>query len=490
VKTGTLILLLSLPRLGQAQATPPIPARPEALVFKPVVYNPPRAEDYKVVLKNGMTVFVAEDKTLPLVNIHLMMRVGGYLDPAGKEGLAEFVGSQMRRGGTKSLAPEQLDERLDVLAALVGTHISATSGLASLNCLKDTLDESLKLFVEILREPRFDAERLTLAKEANLQEMRKRNDEAADIEQREWRVLVLGEDHFTNRFVTETSVNAITREDLVSFHKTYVHPAQMVASVSGSFDRAAILEKLEAAFAEWPTPQPKILPVPSATHPAPPGLYRIEKDVNQGRVSIGLPTVKREDPDSYALEVMNEILGGGGFTSRITKTVRSDEGLAYEAGSRLELGVYYPGDFRAVFQSKSESVSYATSLVLAEVEKIRTSPVTREELDTVKKSLIETFPSHFSTVGAAMGLFASEEFTGRSPEYLRTYRDKIAAVTPADVQRVAKDYLDPQKMIALVVGDQKAIDKGDSRHAVDLAGLFKGRVSLVPLRDPMTMKKP
>jgi zinc protease len=485
--------LLSRTLPAQVKAPPPpppaIPARPEALTFKPILYDPPRAEAYRVSLQNGMVVFIAEDKTLPLVNMVLHLRAGSYLEPPGKEGLAELTGSQLRRGGTKSLSAEQLDERLDVLATQVGTRISDTSGLASLNCLKDNLDTSLKTFVEILKEPRFQEDRIALAKDATLQEMAKRNDDAAQIERREWHVLLLGEKHFVNRFPTEASIKGLTRDDLVAFHKTFVHPSAMVAAVSGSFEKAEMLAKLEAAFSGWPTPPPAV-PLPPATiDPVAPGLYRIEKDVNQGRVSIGLPTVMRDSPDIYALEVMNELLGGS-FTSRITQAVRSNEGLAYQAGSVIDFGIYYPGSFRALFQSKSETVAYATELVLAEIKRMRVERVTASELDTIQKNLIETFPSHFATPGQAMGLFASDEFTKRSPEYLRTYRERIRAVTAADVQRVAQKYLEPEKMIILVVGAQKAIDAGDGKHRANLAELAGGRVTALPLRDPMTMRRP
>ena len=493
-KTLLSLLLAGSPLLAQVaqppspSAPPPIPARPEALVFKPIRYEPPRAEDFRTVLKNGMVAFIAEDKALPLVSVGLTMRLGSYLDPTGKEGLAEMVGAQMRRGGTKSLAPEALDERLDFLATTINVRIGETSGGAFMNCLRENLDESLKLFVEILRDPRFDQERLNLSRDASLQEMKRRNDDASAIEGREWHILLRGESHFTSRFTTEASLKSLTREDLVAFHKAFVHPGNMVAAVSGSFDKAEIVQKLEAAFEEWGGPKPVIPPIPEKTEPAPPGLYRVEKDVNQGRVSIGLPLVKRDSPDIYALEVMNEILGGSGFTSRITKTVRSDEGLAYEAGSGVDFGIYFPGAFRAVFQSKSESVAYATSLVYGEIEKMRSSPVSPQELDTIKKSLIETFPSEFGSLAQSMSVFAQDEFTGRSPEYMRSYRARIGAVSAADVLRVAKQYLVPDQMRVLVVGNQKAIDTGDGRHKVALSDVVKGPVTVLPLRDPMTMK--
>ena len=200
----------------------------------------------------------------------------------------------------------------------------------------------------------------------------------------------------------------------------------------------------------------------------------MHKDVNQGRFSAGLPTVRRDNPDIYALEVMNEILGGSGFTSRITKRVRSDEGLAYSAGSAISFGAWFPGRFRALFQSKSRTVPYAASLVMEEIKKIRETPVTTEEMRTIQNNLIETFPSAFATKAQSMALFAADEYTKRDPAFWATYRDRIQAVTPADVQRVAGTYLVPEKMIMLVVGDQKEIDLGDPKHDVKLAALAPG----------------
>jgi predicted Zn-dependent peptidase len=388
------------------------------------------------------------------------------------------------------LTAEQLDERLDFLAAQVSTGIGDTAGSASLNALADNLDESLKIFVEMLKEPRFQEDRLALAKEQALQEMKKRNDDPADIERLEWNTLLYGEQHFTNRFTTEASIRSISRQDLLQFHNKYFHPANMIAAVSGSFDRPTMLRKLEAAFASWPGPKPAVPPVPSEIQTVPPGLYRIQKDVPQGRVTMGLPSVKRDNPDVYALEVMNEILGGSGFNSRIMRTVRSNEGLAYQAGSGLRFGVWYPGSFRVVFQSKSRSVPYALSLVIDEIRRIREQPVTEEEIDTIKKNLIETFPSNFASKAQAMALFASDEYTGRDRRYWSTYRDRIRAVTAADVQRVARTHLDPTRMVILVVGNQGEIDLGDGKHEVSLSALANSRVTVLPLRDPLTMKRP
>ncbi len=478
--------LLATPLLAQQ-----IPPSPDMLSFRPLAYTPPAAKDHRVVLKNGMVVFIAEDRALPLVNLSLVVRTGRWLEPAGKEGLAGFTGSQIRRGGSASLTAEQLDEKLDFLAAQVGTSIGDTSGSASLSCLSDNLDEALKVFVEMLRRPRFQEDRLALAREQALQEMKKRNDDSADIEAREWNLLLYGPGHFTNRLSTAASVEAITREDLVAFHARYFEPANFIAAVTGSFARADMIRRLESTFGGWPSKRSVIPPIPPTVEPTAPGLYRVQKDVNQGRFSVGIPTVKRDSPDIYALEVMNEILGGSDFTSRITKRVRSDEGLAYSAGSGLSFGAWYPGRFRAGFQSKSRSVAYAASLVMEEIRRIREAPVTPEEMETIKNNLIQTFPSNFASKAQAMGIFAADEYTKRDPSFWATYRDRIRAVTPADVQRVAKTYLPPEKMVMLVVGDQKEIDLGDPKHEVKLTALAPaGNVTTLALPDPLTLKRP
>jgi len=481
------VLALAAP----SPAETPIPDHPDALRFEPIQYEPPDPASHRVELSNGMVVFIDEDTTLPLVQISLSFPVGSWLEPPGKEGLSGFAGSQMRRGGTESMSADELDERLDFLAAGVSAGIGETSGSASLNCLSDNLDEALEVFVEMLRSPRYQQDRLDLAREQALQAMQKRNDDSADIEIREIRNLLYGEEFFVNRQATKASVESITREDLLAFHHAWVHPGNAVAAVTGAFDRDAMIRRLETAFGSWPRPTPEPPDVPDDTRTAAPGLYRIEKEVNQGRVSMALPTVRFDHPDVVALEIMNEILGGSGFTSRITRSVRSDEGLAYSAGSAIRFGVDYTGAFRALFQSKSRSVPYAASLVLREIERIREEPVSEEELETIKRSLIETFPSRFESKAQAMATFAGDEIIGRDPGYWARYRDRVRAVTAADVQRVAREHIDPARLVVLVVGDLSEIDAGDGEHDVTLAALAPGgRETTLALPDPITMKRP
>jgi zinc protease len=171
------------------------------------------------------------------------------------------------------------------------------------------------------------------------------------------------------------------------------------------------------------------------------------------------------------------------------KTVRSDEGLAYSAGSGLDAGVWYPGEFRAAFQSKSATVALAIKLIRGEFEKMRSTEVSAEELDVAKKSFIETFPRSFESKPTMLGIFVSDEWTGRDPAYWQTYRDNVAKVTAADVQRVAKRLLDFDQMAVFVVGDWDAIAPGDANGRARMAEFFNDQAEHLPLRDPMTMKR-
>ena len=468
-----------------------IPDRPEKLKYPALNYSPPDAKQFRVALKAGPIAYVVPDRELPLVHISILVRAGDYLDPTGKEGLADITGYLLARGGTKSKTAEDLEERLAFLAANLNSTSADTQGSVSLNLLSKDFDEGFAILREVLTAPRFQDDKLALRKQQTLQGMKQRNDDAAAIEQRERRFLAYGDAFYFNRHSTQASLDSITRADIEAFHRRWFHPKNFVVAVNGDFDKDAMIARLEKLFAAWPFAGEVPPPVPTEKKFAAPGVYLVDKEVNQGRVTILLPGIQRDDPDFPATQVMNDILGGGGFTSRIMNRVRSDEGLAYSAGSGFPGGVYHPMSFLAAFQSKSRTVAYATSIVLEEMRKIATSDVTAEELETTKKQFIETFPQTFATKRQVAGTFAGDEFTGRfakEPDYWKTYRSKIDAVTAADVKRVAAKYLTPDKVVILVVGTKEEILKGHPDHPVKLESLGGGRLVDQPLRDPLTMK--
>jgi len=470
-----------------------IPAHPRDLKYSPLDYKPPRAAEYRSVLANGVVGYFVEDHDLPLVNISITVRTGSYLDPAGKEGLASATGSQVRAGGTAKYKAEDFDEEADFLAANIACSIGDTQGSASINFLAKDTDKALALFFEMLRNPAFQQDRLDLWKSQQLQQIERRNDRTDSIEAREWGRLLRGEKHFSTAFTTKASISSITREDLIGFYGKYFQPENFIMAVSGDFKTAEIKAKLEQAMSGWAAGKEVVPPVPKPGFTPNPGVYMVNKaDVNQGRVSIGHLGIMRGNPDEFAVDMMNDVLGGSGFTSRILNRVRSDEGLAYSAGSSFPPGVYYEGVFRAGFQTKSSTAAQATQIVLDEINRIRTEKVTEEELQTVKNSAIEVFPRFFSSASAIAGTFASDEFTGRDPKYWETYRDNIRKVTADDILRVAQKYLQPDKVVILAVGNVDDILKGDpDKPQYSFEKIRQGKpITRIPLPDPSTMIYP
>lgn len=492
--TGAFLLLATLvPAAGEnsAKSSTNIPDRPEKLSFPPLTYEPPAPEQYRVALKSGPVAYVVPDRELPLVNLVIYVRTGKYLEPAGKEGLADLTGYLLARGGTKSKTAEEMEERLAFLAARLESNVSETQGTISLNLLSKDLDEGLSMVREVLTAPRFQDDKIALRKQQLVQGMKERNDESQAIEAREAGFLAFGEDFWANRYSTQSSVESLSVADLRSFHQKWFQPANFVVAASGDFDRDSMIAKLEKLFADWPFQGATPPAIPTNTAFSAAGVYIVDKDVNQGRVAMILPGILRDNPDYFAAVVMNDILGGGGFTSRIMNRVRSDEGLAYDAHSSFPGGIYYPLTFTAGFQSKSRTVPYAASIVLQEMERMAKNPVSDQELNTSKRGFIDRFPRTFGTKAQIATTFAQDEFTGRyakQPDYWKKYRSRIEAVDKENIEKVAEKYIKPDKLVILIVGQKSEILLGQPGRDVKLGQLAGNRIIDVPLRDPLTMK--
>ena len=474
---------------ARAEAPPAaaLPARPEQIAFEPLAFEPPDAATFRRTLPDGTAIYLAPSHEFPLVNLSITFKGGGSLDPAGLPGLAALTARMVREGGTEKTKPADFDETLDFLATEVSVGGDDTFTTATMNCLASTFDESLALFVEMLRRPGFEADRLETARARIVESLKQRNDDASSILSREWKRLVYGPDHFEATQPTGATVAAITREKLAEMHRRIYHPGNAILAVSGDFEEGPMLAKLAAAFSGWE--RGSVVPDPVApTAVLEPGLYHVPKEIPQGKVVLGGRSITRDDPDAVPLLVLNEILGAGGFTSRLMQKVRSNEGLAYSVRSTLTPRVAYPGDFRAGFESKNATVALATKIVRDEIRRLREEPVTAEELETAKRGLIETFPRQFESKPRMLRVFVDDEWTRRPKDFWKTFRQRVEAVTADELRRVARQHLDPDRMAILVVGDWDAIAPGDLEKRASMAEFFGGKVKHLPLRDPLTLE--
>jgi zinc protease len=266
-----------------------------------------------------------------------------------------------------------------------------------------------------------------------------------------------------------------------------VRSGNLVVEVAGDFEPAALKALLDATVGSLEPLAEPLPPIPQPDHTPEPGVYVVNKpDVNQGRVSIGRPGFKLGHPDQFPLMVGNDILGGGGFTARMMKRIRSDEGLAYGAYASLGFPSTIPGTFRAFYQSKSSTCAYAAEIFFGLLNDMQTTEVTEEEITTAKASFIETFPNQFASAGQIVSLYAVDEILGRDHSYWVDYRDKVDAVSTDQVKTAMQKNLDPDTMIMLVVGNIEEIMKGHPEHDAKLTDF--GEIKQLPLRDPMTLE--
>jgi zinc protease len=484
---------------GQVQAG--TASHPRTLQFERVTIALPSAAGRSFELESGPLVFLAEDHSLPLVEIAVALRVGSFLDPPGKVGLASLTGALVRRAGTTEIDAEELDIRIDHLGARLDSLAGTTRGGASLSAPTWVLDEALELFVEILREPGFQMEQVQAAK-ANLREsMMRRNEDPLEILEREWEWLMFGDRHFSTLPLTLESVEAITRQDLVAHHRRYWRPENMLLAISGDFDREMLLPRLEQLFSDWP-PNEETAADPSASTsvvwpPAGPpagvgpGLFHVEADTPQAKIALGHRAetgLDWTDPDRFALAVALEILGGTGAISRLAGRLRTAEGLVYRASASYEVGVLWPEYLQVFFDTDNRNATRAIALAREEIERLRTQSVHPHELEVVKQTLLSRLLLSFDTAEEICGWFAEDRLLERPHSYWESYRQGIEQVTVDEVRRAASRFLRPENLVYLVVGRWAGLSGGRVTGESELERVTGHRVIHLPQRDPLTMR--
>jgi predicted Zn-dependent peptidase len=400
-----------------------------------------------------------EDHELPLITVDARIRTGANYEPADKVGLAPLTGTVQRSGGTLRQSGDQIDDFLAARAASIETRIGDDSGYASMDCLKQDFDEVFKVFGEVLRMPVFAQDKLEVAKVAANTRIARRNDSVGSITFRELNRLVYGPESPLARNTEYATIQAITREDLVSWHKQYYQPNNVLLGVVGDFDPRVMREKIEATFGDWPGGAAFTPPPVSYRHQPAPGYYFIEKpDVNQANIVLGHLGIETRNLDYFAIEVMNEVLGGG-FSSRLFSSVRSKQGLAYSVYGSVGSDYYQPGLFRGGLQTKSGSTVKALAALRTEIQGMIDNPPSETELKRAKDSILNSFIFNYDSRAKLLSQQMTYEFYGLPSDFLEQYRDKIEKVQVADVSRVAKQYIHPDQFAILVVGKSDDFDQ-------------------------------
>ncbi len=457
-KLGSIIMavLLCAPLITSAQTSTPTAAPAQVQPWKsiPIPPLPPfhPTQPKRIQLKNGAVIFLAEDHELPFISGFVEMKGGSRDEPAAKAGLVELYGDAWRTSGTTTENGDKLDDILEAKAAKVETGGDIDSTSIGWNCFKQDEDQVFGIVVDLLEHPAFNEEKLKLAQQQMATGIVRRNDSASEIASREAARLVYGPTSPYGRQPEIATVMSVTVADLKAWHERTVIPNDMIIGVSGDFDSAAMEKALRAAFESLPEGKPIVEPKEAFSGPKL-GVYFVEKsDVNQSNIRIvGLGT-ERSNPDYYALSIMNEIFSGG-FGSRLFQDVRTKRGLAYSVGGAYGASYDHPGLFYVGASTKSATTVATTQAILDEIKDLKTQPFTEEELKRAKDQVLNSFIFQYDSVDKVLNEQAKLEFYGYPLDYLDKYRAAVEKVTTADLDRVAKKYIDPSTLAILVVGN-------------------------------------
>ena len=428
---------------------------PREMKFPPLSFTPPKPT--RVVLANGMTVFLLEDPELPLIHISAMIRTGSIYDPADKVGLAKTMATVLRNGGTEDQSPQEINEALEFMAAQLEFGMNRESGSASLSVQKKDFLKALVIFSGLLQRPAFRDEQLDLAKKQAIEAIRRSNDDPEEIAYREFRK-VLYPGNPRGKIPTIPSIQKIQRPDLLAFHKKFYRPNNIFLGISGDFKKEEMIAELEKMFQDW---ERALLDFPFVPNPVPSdsrAAYYVPKDLPQATILLGHLSIPLDHPDHIPFKVANFILGGGGFNSRLTQEIRSNQGLAYGVGSFYQGRVGY-GVFGAFCQTKSATTPKAISLMYEIISGMKKKKPSVEELDWAKNTLMNQFIFSFTSSASIVSQRMQLEYDGMPEDYLEKYPQRIAAITLEDLDRVVEKHLHPEKSLLVVVGKEEDFDQ-------------------------------
>jgi zinc protease len=413
----------------------------------------------RVVLDNGIVVMVLEDRELPLVNATVLIKTGARLEPADKVGLASMTGTVMRTGGTRNMTGDELDDYLEGKAARVEVSIGESSGTASMSSLRADFPEVFQVLRDVLRYPAFEESKLGVAKNQAVSAIARRNDNPQGIMSREFQKIIYGSESPYARTSTYATIGAIQREDLVNWHRQYFHPNRMIIGLVGDFDTTEAVEMVKRVFGDWeqgPEPQPVSV---EHNQQVQPGVYYVEKsDVNQSYIMMGHLGIVRNNPDYYAVEVLNQVLSGT-MASRLFSSVRTAKGLAYAVSGGVGSGWDRPGTFNMWMTTKTETTGAGIEALQTEARDLTARPPDQEEVDKAKTSILNSFIFNSDTRAKILGQQLTYEYYGYPLDWLTRYREGIERTTVEEVREAARKYVHMKQFAILVVGPPEGLDR-------------------------------
>lgn len=475
-------IIVSLVLAGCWTEAQEIPDRPEKLAFKPLVFASPTVQDCRVDLTNGVRVYLAEDAESSFLRVRIGIRAGTALDPKGKEGMVRLWANLLRQGGTQSIRAADLEWTLDSLAATLAVGCDAATTDLRLKAMSKDWEAGLDLLLQSLLEPAFEAERLELARAQVAEELKRREENVALVAEDCLEALRRKSLQTQASPPTPESLGRVTQDDLRAFHAEVLDPRNLVVAVSGRFDRSLLIQRLQKSVGGLVAgASARELPPPvTSLEAGAPGLYVVSRPSPQCAVRLALPGVAREDPDWVAAFVLNELLGGSS-QGRLSRKIRAEAGLTYGIRSSLEDGSSGASRWICDFRTQNRTVAYALRLVRGELERVRSEAVPDAELAAVKDGLIQSFPTAWSSPQSRVEAFASDDLAGRPEDLQVAWRDRVKAVSSADIQRVARRLLDPARLVVVVVGKGAEAEAGD---AEDHPGLLQDALPVPLVRLP------
>jgi len=433
----------------------PMRWRALAVLFVSVLAFPAMANmvPQRRVLENGLVLLTSQQRALPMVSIELLIDAGSRFEPAQQAGLANLT-AKLLTYGTRRRSAIEISETLDFIGASLTTGSGKDVASVSMTLLKKDLAAGLELLAEILTQSTFPQAEIERQKQAVIASIRAREEDPGAVAETKFTAALFpGSPYGRPVEGTEASVKRLERKNLQDFFAQHYRPNRTIISVVGDVAEDEIAQALNKAMKGWNKGALSGKPLVPAAIGAP-QTVRVNKDLTQSNIVLGHEGVMRSNADYYAIQVMNYILGGGGFSSRAMDSIRNERGLAYSVYCYFRAEKSH-GSFQFVMQTKNETALEAMRIAKEEIRRIREEPVSEQELSDAKNYLIGSFPLRLDTNRKVASFLSQVEYYQLGLDYPERYADLIGKVTREDVQRVAKQYLHPEKLITVVVGNLK-----------------------------------